>query len=81
MDCTADHVLVPVPLGLLPKKLARVTIDGQQWAIVQQLRDLAPLDVARMSTMIATRDVRMLLQLTGDLHQSTTQAKLGGYPR
>lgn len=81
MDCTADHVLVPVPLGLFPKKLARVTIDGEQWVIVPQLRDLSTIDVTHMSTMFATGDVRRLLQRAGDLDQHTTQAKLGGYPR
>lgn len=74
-------MLVPVSFGLLPKKLVRVTIAGEQWTLVSQLREVSALDVANTTTMFATGDVRRLLQLTADLHPSTTNAKLGGYLR
>lgn len=79
MPCTVDHVSVPVPLRLFSLRVARVNIDGTTWVLGSQVKEACPaVDVDRLVGLSAGLEARALLVAGGDLHPSTTRAKLGG---
>lgn len=82
MPPVVDHVLVSVPVGLLPVTLARVTVDGVTYLLVQQLKDSGaahPTEVDKLAGQCidADRETLRLLVASGDLQRNTTRAKLG----
>ncbi len=79
MACTVDHVSVASPLGLFPRRIARV-IEGEEVSVVAaQLLPFAVMQrlVDSLQGRLAPPEVRRLLIEDGALNSSTGRCKLG----
>lgn len=77
---TFDHVSVSVPLGLLPRRLARVTVGGTTYVLIQQLTQqqiVHPGDADRLCGTDASTETVRTLVAAGVLQRNTSRAKLG----